>query len=115
MQTSDRYVNQFVDLERLKKSLAAPNPTAIAKNKFSVLFNNDEEPQLFIHPDTGASKSCVTKGTSLVNEIATPIGMKVGSCSNHVLESKSKGKLPIAKLPDEAKTDSQDMHSFKVN
>ena len=104
MQTSDRYVNQFVDLERLKKSLAAPNPTAITKNKFSVLFNNNEEPQSFIHPDTGAKKSCVTKRRSLVNDIATPIGMKIGSCSNHVLESKSKGKLPITKLPDKAKT-----------
>ena len=29
--------------------------------------------------------------------------MKVGSCSNHVLESKSKGELPITKLPNKAK------------
>ena len=40
----------------------------------------------------------------LRNETPTPEGLKVGSCSNHILESKTKGELKIKGLPKTATT-----------
>lgn len=37
------------------------------------------------------------------NEQATTNGIKVGSCSNHILESKATGELPLQELPKKAR------------
>ena len=70
-------------------------------NRFDAFLddNDEDEPENFIHPDTGASKTCVTADTVLRNETPTPNGLKVGSCSNHILESKAKRELKIKGLP----------------
>ena len=75
--------------------MSTTTPVLQDENRFRALFLEDDDPDSFIHPDTGATKTCVTKDTKLINEIETPIGMKVGSCSNHIIESESKGQLPF--------------------
>ena len=80
-------------------------PKLATSNRFdALLVDDDEDPETFIHPDTGATKTCVTAGTVLRNETPTPIGLKVGSCSNHIIESKSRGELKIKGLPKTART-----------
>ena len=108
LQTSDKQVKEILDLARIQTKLLAVAPKQLAtRNRFDAFLleeEDDEIPEAFIHPDTGATKTCVTVGTELQNETPTPIGLKVGSCSNHILESKSRGELNIKGLPKAAKT-----------
>ena len=63
-------------------------------------------PEKYIHPDTRATDTCVSKNTRLIKEIPMKAHNKllIGSCSNHTMSSSAKGKLPLPSLPEEAAT-----------
>ena len=110
-QTSDKYVQQFVDFNRIlgtnknrnKKSNPTNSPASIAlTNSYAALFDN--YPSEYLYPDTEATVTCVTNDTRLINEKPTPNGIKIGSCSNHILQSTATGELPLKGLPKAAQT-----------
>ena len=97
--------------------------TISSANKYKALFNDNDDddierpvtvldmndppkwftnPEQFIYPDTGATNTCVSRKTKLINEVENANDpLNIGSCSNHTLISKSKGKLPLP-LPQKA-------------
>lgn len=84
-------------LERTKlKQKLNPAKISIA---YSALFDNDNS----IYPDTGATVTCVKPNTVLENQKPFS-GMKIGSCSNHILSSNTQGEPPLQGLPTKART-----------
>ena len=81
-----------------KNSNKKLNPAKIS-NAYSVLFDNDNN----IYTDTGAIVTCVKPNTVLENQRPSA-GMKIGSCSNHILSSNTQGELPLQGLPTRART-----------
>ena len=80
-------------------------------NSYAALF--DDDPNEYLYPDTGATVTCVTNDTKLINEKLTTNGMKIGSCSNHILQSTATGRLPI-NLP-QAATTAQKVDGININ
>ena len=87
--------------EQEKNSNEKSNPAKIS-NTYSALFENDEN-ENSIYTNTGATVICVKPNNILKNENPSS-GMQIGSCSNHILCSKTQGKLPIQELPNKAQT-----------
>ena len=103
----EKNIETFIDFNRLggtKKNLKKKSsPASLAlTNSYAALFDND--PSEYLYLDTCATVTCVTNDTRLINEKPTPNGIKIGSCSNHILQSTATGELPLKGLPKAAQT-----------